>query len=111
MNLGTGAYELQMLSPFWVAGNLPTNGAILSAAGRYAFMATRIQTGRYCIERAQAHPQGRHYIYTLAQELGVSATVHSMTEDAGETSTSMRVRFTSWQDADRDTELSFTILA
>ena len=111
INVALSSPGLQMLSPYWIAVKIATAGTILTAAGRYTFTCKRFQLGRYRIEWTPAHPAGRRYIYTVSQELGVSAVVHSMTEDAGETYTSMRVRFTSYQDADRDTEFCFTILA
>ena len=111
VDLATGALELKMLSPFWVAGKVASNGTVLSASGRHSFMVARLAAGVCKITWTTTHPLGRHYIYTVNQELGDSFTLHSMTEDGRESSTMMQARFTTFQNSSADTEFSFTVLA
>ena len=98
------------LSPFWVAGKVASGRSILSSSGRHDFSVSRQGTGRYLIQWDTAHPLGRDYVYSISQELGSNFVVHSMSENVGQSSTSMQVRFTNFQNSDRDTEFCFVIL-
>jgi hypothetical protein len=70
VNLQTGAVELRVdtdqLNPFWVAGKVDSNGTVLVSKGRVAFTVTQTATGNYRVDFAQAHPNGVHYVVSLA---------------------------------------------
>jgi hypothetical protein len=70
INLQTGAVELRVntdqLNPFWVAGKVDSNGTVLVTKGRVTFTVTQTATGNYRVDFAQAHPNGVHYVVSLA---------------------------------------------
>jgi hypothetical protein len=83
VNLSTGAVELRVdenaLNPFWCAGKVGFNGAVLSTRGQVNFTVTRTASGQYTVTYAVPHPQE----HNIVQVSGLGYTTVSNTSATG----------------------------
>jgi hypothetical protein len=73
LDLLTGAYELRVHSPFWIAGKVlgtQSSPTVVASKGRTGFSVTRRNnaTGQYIITFDSDHPDGADYTILLTQQ-------------------------------------------
>jgi hypothetical protein len=109
----TGGDGIDKLNPFWCAGKVAGNGAILTTKGRYPYTVTNITNGVYDIGWSVVHPDGAQFIVTYSNQNKVqwSKPVTIGIDNDHTTSLKMRVVIQDTSGVAYGSEFSFTVVA